>query len=206
MRRFTPLLSLAIIPLLVLPASAAPRPASIPIPVDFQPEGIAVGEGNTFYVGSLWDGDIYRGDLRSGAGALFVDVEGRSSVGMRVDEARDWLVVAGGPTGHAWVYDTADGSTVADLVLDAAGTVLINDVAITRDALYFTNTFAPSDLPGPHACGRFVRRDAADHGDRSCRCCDRRFRAQRHRLDAPRLADRQPHRPGHPRTRRPLHR
>ena len=156
MRRFTPLLSLAIIPLLVLPASATPRPASIPIPVDFQPEGIAVGEGNTFYVGSLWDGDIYRGDLRSGAGALFVDVEGRSSVGMRVDEARDWLVVAGGPTGHAWVYDTADGSTVADLVLDAAGTVLINDVAITRDALYFTNTFAPVIYRVPvHADGSF---------------------------------------------------
>ena len=156
MRRITPLLSLAIIPLLVMPASATPRPSSIPIPVDFQPEGIAVGEGNTFYVGSLWDGDIYRGDLRSGAGALFVDVEGRSSVGMRVDEERDWLVVAGGPTGHAWVYDTADGSTVADLVLAAAGTVLINDVAITRDALYFTNTFAPMIYRVPvHADGSF---------------------------------------------------
>ena len=79
---------------------------------------------------------------------------------MRVDEARDWLVVAGGPTGHAWVYDTADGSTVADLVLGAAGTVLINDVAITRDALYFTDTFAPVIYRVPVARGRFVRRDA----------------------------------------------
>ncbi len=156
MRRVSPLLSLALIPLLVTPAAAAPRPSSIPLPVDFQPEGIAVGEGNTFYVGSLWDGDIYRGDLRSGAGALFVDVEGRASVGMRVDEARDWLVVAGGPTGHAWVYDTADGSTVADLVLDTSGTGLINDVAITRDALYFTNTFAPLIYRVPvHADGSF---------------------------------------------------
>ena len=142
MRRITPLLSLAIIPLLITPASAAPRPASIPIPVDFQPEGIAVGEGNTFFVGSLWDGDIYRGDLRSGAGALLVDVEDRSAVGMRVDKARNWLVVAGGPTGHAWVYDTEDGSTVADLVLGAAGATFSNDVAITHDALYFTDTFA----------------------------------------------------------------
>jgi hypothetical protein len=142
MRRITPLLSLAVIPLLVMPASAAPRPSSIPLPVDFQPEGIAVGEGNTFYVGSLWDGDIYRGDLGSGAGALFVNVAGRVSVGMRVDEARDWLVVAGGPTGHAWVYDTEDGSTVADLVLGPAATTFSNDVAITHDALYFTDTFA----------------------------------------------------------------
>jgi hypothetical protein len=143
MRRVTPLLSLAVIPLLVMPASAAPRPSSIPIPVDFQPEGIAVGEGNTFYVGSLWDGDIYRGDLRSGAGELLVDVAGRSAVGMRVDRERDWLVVAGGPTGHAWVYDTQDGSTVADLVLGPAGTTFSNDVAVTRNALYFTDTFAP---------------------------------------------------------------
>jgi hypothetical protein len=144
MRRVTtPLLSLAVIALLVVPASAAPRPSSIPIPVDFQPEGIAVGEGNTFYVGSLLDGDIYRGDLRSGAGSLFVDVAGRVSAGMRVDEARDWLVVAGGPTGHAWVYDTQDGSTVADLVLGPEGETFSNDVAIRRNALYFTDTFAP---------------------------------------------------------------
>ena len=63
---------------------------------------------------------------------------------MRVDEARDWLVVAGGPTGHAWVYDTEDGTTVADLVLGPPGATFSNDVAITADALYFTDTFAPT--------------------------------------------------------------
>src|SRR5688500_16954743 len=144
MRLLAPLMSVAVIPLLVVPAAATPRPASIPIPDDFQPEGIAVGKGNTFYVGSLRDGDIYRGDLRSGAGATFIDFEqsdGRVSVGMRVDTSRGWLVVAGGPTGHAWVYDTGDGSTVADVVLGPAGLTFSNDVAITRRALYFTDTF-----------------------------------------------------------------
>jgi hypothetical protein len=144
MRRLAPLLSAALVPLLAAPALAVPRPASIPLPVDFQPEGIAIGEGNTFYVGSLIDGDIYRGDLRSGEGEVFIDVEGRVSVGMRVQEARDWLVVAGGPSGHAWVYDTDDGSTVADLVIGEPGVTFTNDVAITRDALYFTDTFAPT--------------------------------------------------------------
>jgi hypothetical protein len=143
MRLSSALLAAIVIPLLVAPAVAAPRPASIPIPDDFQPEGIAVGEGNTFYVGSLRDGDIYRGDLRSGEGALFVDVADRVAVGMRVDEARDWLVVAGGATGHAWVYNTEDGTTTADLVLGAPGATFSNDVAITHDALYFTDTFAP---------------------------------------------------------------
>jgi sugar lactone lactonase YvrE len=143
MRLLTPLLAVAAIPLLVAPAMAVPRPSSIPLPVDFQPEGIAVGAGNTFYTGSLRDGDIYRGDLRTGKGARFVDVQGRAALGMRVDTARGWLVVAGGATGHAWVYDTGDGSSVADLVLGPPATTFSNDVAITRDALYFTDTFAP---------------------------------------------------------------
>ena len=142
MRFLTGLVSAAFVSLLVVPAAAVPPPSSVPLPDDFQPEGIAVGEGTTFFVGSLWDGDIYRGDLHTGSGEVWADVTGRVSVGMRVDEARDWLVVAGGPTGHAWIYDTDDASTVADLVLGPPGTTFSNDVAITRDALYFTDTFA----------------------------------------------------------------
>ncbi len=159
MRRLTPLLAVAVVPLLVAPAMAVPRPASIPLPVDFQPEGIAVGDGNTFYVGSLVDGDIYRGDLSSGAGDTFVDLDaedGRVAVGMRVDRARDRLVVAGGATGRAWVYRTGDGSDVAELVLAEPGVGFSNDVAIAHDALYFTDTFAPTIYRVPiHDDGSF---------------------------------------------------
>jgi hypothetical protein len=123
-------------------AMAVSSPSSIPLPDDFQTEGIAVGSGTTFYVGSLNDGDIYRGDLHTGEGEVWADVTGRVSAGMRVDEGRHWLVVAGGPTGHAWVYDTDDATTTADLVLGPPGTTFANDVAITRDALYFTDTFS----------------------------------------------------------------
>jgi hypothetical protein len=147
MRLITPLVSALLVSVLVTPASAHPRDDSIPLPVDFQPEGIAIGEGNTFYVGSLRDGDIYRGDLHSREGAVWVDndaADGRVAVGMRVVRHRDWLVVAGGPTGHAYVYDTDDGTTVADLVLGPAGSTFANDVAVTHDALYFTDTFAPT--------------------------------------------------------------
>jgi hypothetical protein len=63
-----------IAPVLALTMGAAPAfPDSVPLPNDFAPEGIAVGTGSTFYVGSLVDGDIYRGDLRSGEGSVFID-------------------------------------------------------------------------------------------------------------------------------------
>ena len=143
MRRLAALATTIAVSLLALPASAAPFPSSVPLPVDFQPEGIAVGTGSTFYAGSLWDGDIYRGSLRSGDGGVFIDVSGRQALGMKVDEGRHLLFVAGGFTGHAYVYSTRTGATVADLALGMAGASLVNDVALTRHAAYFTETFAP---------------------------------------------------------------
>ncbi|WP_410789807.1 SMP-30/gluconolactonase/LRE family protein [Kribbella sp. C-35] len=125
-------------------AAAAPFPASIPLPVDFQPEGIATGPESTFYAGSLRSGDIYRGSLRTGEGAIFVDAPpGRIAAGMKVERAAQRLWVAGGPTGHGYVYSTRDGSTVADLVLSSVAGTLINDVVVTHDAAYFTDTFSP---------------------------------------------------------------
>lgn len=141
LRRLTGLLT---VPTLVLTmAAASPAPRSIPLPNDFQPEGIAVGVGSTFYVGSMRDGDIYRGSLRSGSGAVFVDVSGRQATGIKVDQPRHRLFVAGGFTGHAYVYDTRSGATLADFTLAQPGSTVVNDVAITRDAAYFTDSFSP---------------------------------------------------------------
>ncbi|MEV0801879.1 hypothetical protein AB0I34_29565 [Kribbella sp. NPDC050281] len=124
-------------------AAGAPFPASIPLPNDFQPEGIATGPGATFYAGSLTTGDIFRGSLRTGKGAIFVDAPpGRSASGMKVERDAKRLWVAGGATGHAYVYSTRSGSTIKDLVL-ATGDSLINDVTVTEHAAYFTDTFAP---------------------------------------------------------------
>ncbi len=124
--------------------AAAPFPGSVPLPVDFAPEGIAVGTGSTFYVGSLSDGDIYRGDLRSGNGAVFVDAPaGRQAAGLKVDEPRHRLFVAGGAAGRAYVYDTRDGAPLADIRLTANPATLINDVVVTTRGAYFTDSFNP---------------------------------------------------------------
>ena len=126
------------------PATAAPFPDSIPLPVDFAPEGIASGAGSTFYAGSLTTGDIYRGSLRSGAGGIFIDAPpGRVAVGLKADRTHRLLFVAGGATGAAYVYDLRTGAPVATYQFAPAGTALLNDVVVTSDGAYFTDSFAP---------------------------------------------------------------
>lgn len=143
MRKMGLLAAVLVAPLLTMAAATAPFPHTIDLPVDFRPEGITVGTGSTFYVGSLADGDIFRGNLRSGEGEVFIDVSGRQALGMKVDEGRHLLFVAGGFTGHAYIYDTRQGTTVADYALGSAGSSAVNDVVVTRDAAYFTDSFAP---------------------------------------------------------------
>ena len=43
---------------------------SVAVPVNFAPEGIAKGEGSTFYAASLATGDIYQGNLRTRSSAI----------------------------------------------------------------------------------------------------------------------------------------
>lgn len=124
-------------------ASAQSFPDVIPLPNGFQPEGIAVGKGSTFYVGSIPTGAIYRGDLRTGEGSIFVPPQtGRNAIGLKYDERTGYLFVAGGPSGFAYIYDE-DGATVAAIQLRTAPT-FINDVVVTNDAAYFTDSMNPT--------------------------------------------------------------
>lgn len=125
------------------PASADSKifPNVIDLPSGFFPEGIAIGTGQTFFTGSLVDGAVYKGDLRTGDGEVFVEgVAGQLAVGMDVGRRARRLFVAGGPSGTARVYDTGDGELLADIPLGAG---FINDVIVTSTAAYFTNSFAP---------------------------------------------------------------
>lgn len=124
-------------------ASAQAFPDVISLPKGFQPEGIASGNGTSFYVGSLADGAIYRGDLRTGEGAVLIAGQpGRVSVGLKYDDRTGLLFVAGGPTGKAYIYDSQTGSTIAEIQLTTLPS-FINDVIVTKDAAYFTNSSQP---------------------------------------------------------------
>jgi hypothetical protein len=67
-------------------------------------------------------------------------------LGMSTDLRHDLLFVAGGFTGQAYVYDLDSGATVAIYQFapppqpDAPPTTLINDVTVTRDGAWFTDS------------------------------------------------------------------
>ena len=120
-------------------AATTTWPETIPLPTGFQPEGIDIGNGHTFYVGSIPTGAVFRGDLRTGEGSVLVPAQpGRQAIG--VDFADQRLFVAGGPTGRAWVYDARTGETLASYQLAAGPPTFVNDVVVTHDAAWFTES------------------------------------------------------------------
>lgn len=123
-----------------VPVAAGPAfPEQIDLPGGFAPEGIAIGDGHTFFVGSIPTGAVYRGDLRTGEGSVLVPATpGRQAIGLDVDQ-RARLFVAGGPTGRAFVYDARSGGLLAEYVLTQPPT-FVNDVVVTRDGAYFTDS------------------------------------------------------------------
>ena len=120
-------------------AAAAAFPATIALPRAFQPEGISI-RGNTFYVGSIPSGAIYRGNVRTGQGGVFIPGQsGRAAIGVEVDN-RNRLFVAGGPTGRAFVYNVRTRELIRTYQLTSAS-AFINDVVVTTRAAYFTDSF-----------------------------------------------------------------
>ncbi|WP_104128089.1 SMP-30/gluconolactonase/LRE family protein [Cryobacterium sp. Y57] len=110
----------------------------IALPNGFQPEGIAIGPRGTAYVGSLADGDVYVFDVRTGENIRTLEGPGTPSVGLKIDN-RGRLFIAGGPTGQARVVDVATGVLLQSYALTGAPT-FVNDVVLTRDAAWFTDS------------------------------------------------------------------
>lgn len=128
-------------------AQAAPRhqpgparPASIVLPVGFQPEGIAIDRRGTVYSGSRVSGDIYAADLRSGQGRILSKGPGTPSLGLKVDGRTLW--VAGGSGGNGRLVDTRNGKVLARFTFTTA-TSFVNDVVLTPRYAWFTDSAQP---------------------------------------------------------------
>jgi hypothetical protein len=153
------------------PATAAPHgnfPDRIDLPNGFFPEGIESGRGTSFFVGSLIDGAIWRGDLRTGSREeLASGATGRSSVGIAYEASRNRLWVAGGGpgfgagVGDVRVYNASSGALLATF-LPPGEVGALNDVAITHDAVYVTDSFKAQlvEIPLP-SDGSLPSEDAA---------------------------------------------
>jgi DNA-binding beta-propeller fold protein YncE len=137
-------LSLATVCAMSAHTSVQVFPELIQLPPNFGSEGIAAGDGPTFYVGSFTPpalGQILVGDLRSGSLAELVSPTGRPAVGMKFDSRTKYLYVAGGMSGGGTVYDTRSGLEVAFYqFVPPSVPVIINDVVVTREAAYFTDS------------------------------------------------------------------
>jgi sugar lactone lactonase YvrE len=136
-------------------------PPTIHLPDGFHPEGIANGGGNLVYVAEFDNGAVFRADVRTGKGSILVPPQsGRQGIGIKLDGRTNLLFVCGGTTGHGYVYDAATGASIADFTL-ATGATFINDVVLTEDGAFFTDSFQPAlyrlplgkhgELPAPGA-------------------------------------------------------
>ncbi|WP_320779408.1 superoxide dismutase [Streptomyces sp. CRN 30] len=125
------------------PAAAAgrgPWPRRFPLPTGFRPEGIAIGSAPYAYFGSLVDGDIYRASLATGRGAVVAEGPGagHGAAGLRLDR-HGRLFVAGAESGEIRTVDVRTGETER---IYATGTTFVNDVVLTPDAAWFTDSYA----------------------------------------------------------------
>ena len=127
-------------------AGDKPFPTRVPVLDGSQSEGFAIGKGPTAYNSSP-DGSIYKVDLRSGEGEVLVPIQDPfdcQKLGMRVDDRTNYLFVAGCVYGNAFVFDADNGALVNQYQLNNSGEFgIVNDLTITKDAVYFTDSFRP---------------------------------------------------------------
>ena len=122
---------------------------SVALPVNFAPEGIAKGEGSTFYAASLATGDIYQGNLRTSKGFVLVAPPGGGQgVGLKADVPDHLLFVCGGTTGTAHVYNSRTGALVARYQFGPNGKSLINDVVLAAHGAFSTAGLIPNSMDG----------------------------------------------------------
>jgi sugar lactone lactonase YvrE len=144
----------ALLTLCLLPAAAAPALAShgghdagpdrIDLPVNWNPEGVTTDKKSVFS-GSLATGSILKADPRTGDTTVLPEsATGKPAVGLDYDKRRGVIWVAGGPTGEVRAQDAKTGRLLATYTTPAGANAagrFINDLVVTRHAVYATDSF-----------------------------------------------------------------
>lgn len=137
------------------------RPDRIDLPDGWMPEGITT-DGRFLYAGSLADGALLRANPRTGNTRIIEEGRpGRVAVGVDYDRRRDLLWVAGGGTNRIRAHDADTGRRLAVYNFPSGTPRFINDLVVTRRAVYATDSFNQEllvvrlglgdRLPGPRA-------------------------------------------------------
>jgi sugar lactone lactonase YvrE len=115
-------------------------PHQIDLPNGWQPEGITT-DGKSVFSGSLADGAIFRADARTGKGKVLAPgATGRVAAGLDYDRRRDVLWVVGGPTGEIRAQDADNGKVLATYEFPSDTPRFLNDVVVTRHAVFATDS------------------------------------------------------------------
>jgi hypothetical protein len=131
------------------PAIAADDPEAWPttlsLPDGWLPEGIVVGDGATLYAGSRRHGGIYAIDLATGNGrVLYEGRTGGLATGLKFDSRTGYIFASGAANGDLNVIDSSTGLRVATFKLaQTPGATFVNDVIITANAAYATDSNRP---------------------------------------------------------------
>jgi Cu-Zn family superoxide dismutase len=129
-------------------AQTIPTPV-LPATISY-PEGIAFdAKRQHIYTASALDGAVVRTDLRSGVSTTIVQpgllAPGNTRfpglLGMKLD-ASNRLWISGGRIGSIFVVDASTGKLLKSFSTGKDPS-LLNDVVVTRDAAYFTDTLHP---------------------------------------------------------------
>jgi hypothetical protein len=135
----------ALVPIAVSGGRAEAAPGGAPdqvfLPDGIRPEGITSGPGLTYYVGSLADGRIVTGNLRTGTvRTLLPGATGRAIRGLYWDARTGWVWAVGnvGTVSHVWAVDGDTGAIGYDRVIPGAD--FLNDLVVTRRRVYVTDS------------------------------------------------------------------
>ena len=116
-------------------------PREISMPAGSGPESIVIAEGPYAYVSSLKTGVIFLVDLERGSHEVFAPSLGPTSVGLGLDAQRR-LFVCGGIDGSLSVLDTATRTVLERYQLGGEQS-FVNELIITPDSIWVTDSFAP---------------------------------------------------------------